>query len=180
MINSIEILSYVIVSLVLLAIIHFIYDGIIAPTIRFHLRNDLFSLRDRIRRLIIEGNLSNSDNETILFVDNSISFFLNKLSSLSLRTYYVARKEIIQNEELRKIIEKRLNSTRQLQNYEVQDIFAKAIMIVEKAFIFNSGILLLLVILIPMIIGLILVKKFKKHISALVMIPTKMANRFII
>ena len=180
MINDMEILSYVIIGLMILAIVHFIYDGIIAPTIRFHLRNDLFSLRDRIRRLIIEGNLSSSDKETILFVDNSIGFFLNKLSSLGLRTYYVARREIVKNEELGKTVEKRLSSMKQLQNNEIQDIFAKAIVIVGKAFIFNSGILLLLAILIPLIIGLTLIKKFKKHISALVMIPPKVANRFII
>ena len=176
-----EVLSYILILLLILSTIHFVYGGIIAPSIRLCIRNDLFALRDRIRRLIIEDKISSSDKEMAIFVDEGISLFIKKLPSFNISTYLAIKKEISQNKEWAETIENRINSIHNVENKEIYHIFEKTNLTLERAFICNSPIVLFLfpIILLAILFELMIIMEFKKLISQLLMTPTKDAHRFI-
>ena len=70
------------ISLAVLAILHFIYEAIILPTIRWNLRNELFSLRDKLRNVVI--NKEQYDPATFELAHSGINHFINRLHHLDL------------------------------------------------------------------------------------------------
>ena len=174
-----KILSCMIIIAFFLAIVHFVYDGIIAPSIRFHLKNDLFSLRDRVRRLIIEDDLNDIDKGAARFVDGTISFFIGRLSLLTLSSGYVAQKEIAKNATLKEKTAERLRAIETSQNNDIRDIFEKTNWTMRLAVTANSGMLLFTVCLFvfPLFFAKAMIKKFKALVSKLIMVPPKEAER---
>ena len=177
-----ELLSYFIIGVFIVSMWHFVYDGIIAPTIRFHLRNDLFLLRDRVRGFLMQDSLDEKEKETALFVHDGISLFIHRLSSLRLSAFYLARAEISRNIELKREIDFRINAIQNIQCDEIRDVFMKANKIIRKAIFFNSGAFLIpatpffVLTVLPIMAGIVMASEFNRFIFELLAIPPRKAR----
>lgn len=61
----------------------FIYQGIVLPGIRLHLRYRVFLLRDRLRRLVIEQKLE-EDNSAFVLLHSRLNFMCTSLARVDL------------------------------------------------------------------------------------------------
>ena len=175
-----ELLSYVIIGVLLVSIWHFVYEGIIVPSILFHLRNDLFLLRDNIRKILIQDLLNDQEKETALFVHDGISLFIHKLPTLRIKNFYAAKKEIDNNIELKREIDSRINAIQNIKHNEVRDIFTKTNKIIRSTVLCNSGALMpfLLLTIVPLVIGIAMASELNRFVSEILAIPPRKARAF--
>lgn len=131
-------MSTFIVVLFFLSLFHFVYDGIILPSVRMNLRNQLFLERDKLREMLIQNGIAKTDTEFFDFLHDGINFYLNRLHILNIVFYYSYYKEIVKNEELRGIIEKRSQLADHSNNKELKKIYNSVNLVLSKAFVFNA------------------------------------------
>lgn len=131
-------MTYVFLVVVLIAIWHFVYDGIIAPSIRQRYRNELFKIRDQLRGAKIEG-IAKSDERAFWFVHDGVDNFLDRLPSLTLLRARSLSVEYDSNESLRKVLKGHLDAVRDCGDQRIKDAFDKTNSIIEKAMIVNFG-----------------------------------------
>ena len=134
----IEIISFILIILFFVSLLHFVYENAIASTARFHLRNELFSLRDKVRREIMSNNFDPTEKQGILFVHDGVSLYINGLPHLNFMTLYHASK-MLKTEEFRREVEKRSAAIRDVKNQEVLDAFSKAHGAIRRAILWNCG-----------------------------------------
>jgi hypothetical protein len=79
-------MSYLIIGLIFLAVMHFIYESIVAPSLRLRVRFELFSLRDELRALKVEHGDRLDDKHFNYLQDsiNSIIFILPRIEIFTL------------------------------------------------------------------------------------------------
>jgi hypothetical protein len=140
------------IILIAAAILHFVYESIIAPSLRLELRFELFRLRDEVRFLKIES--LNNDDEGPQFVEqhfyelqDSINSLICLLFRFDLTTLCAISEEIERDAELKQRVEAR---SRMLDNCvlpAVLEIRRKQFWIATKALAVNSG---------PMLVWLVL------------------------
>lgn len=168
---------YLIGVILVLSLWHFVYEGILAPSYRLHLRNELFSLRDELRKLKIEGHVTEADAKVFEFVHAGINAFLGRLPELTFSAQQHARHELQNNENWREKVEKRLELINACQNEEVRSIFERACSTAAKAFLINSGGWIVYVV--PAVMCLLFYKSFKHLVSELVAAPPAIADRLL-
>lgn len=132
-------LPLLIIILLAIATFHFVYEGIVAPSVRMQLRNKLFCLRDELRQLKVDGQLAKADAEAFWYVHDGISSFLNRLPYLTIGLQISVDKAYRENPALQARIEQRCRLLNSCQNKVITDVFAKTTRVVEEAFIVNSG-----------------------------------------
>src|SRR5687767_577256 len=99
-------MAYLLAVLVLLSIIHFVYESIIAPSLRLSLRYKLFALRDEIRELkMAYGNLF--ADRHFHYMQDSLNALLSVLDRFDLAALIAVGRELKQDPELRKRVEMR-------------------------------------------------------------------------
>lgn len=137
----------------LLVLWHFIYDGIILPTIRLNLRYKLFTLRDRIRTIKNEKQ-DKVDNQVFHYLNNSINVSIRYLSSYNIDLLVKANREFKKNPDLNKRVNHNIKFVHDCSDNEVQNIYLKEIKYCALAFISNSGswLLYFALIIIPILI----------------------------
>jgi hypothetical protein len=170
-------MSTFIIAIVVLAIIHFVYEGIVAPSIRMHLRNRLFTLRDEIRNLKIEGGISAGDETAFWFVHNGINHFLNRLPYLTVMRKVQLEAEYKTNKELREIVTERISVVRGCGNAEIVRIFDKTTFLIEEAFIVNMGGWFFY--LVPIAVVAATISKLSTLASELIATPERDTNRLL-
>lgn len=129
--------TFIIIAIVL-ALVHFVYESIIAPSIRLHLRNRLFELRDCLRVLKIDG-LAKSHEEAFDLLHEGINNLLTRLPQLTVANTVLIENSYKSNPELRQKIDSRVDAIKKCGNNEIVDIFEKTNEIVEAAFMANMG-----------------------------------------
>ena len=164
-----------------MALWHFVYDGIISPTLRFHLKNDLFALRDETRRLLAKDDLNSLDKEIVVCINDSISLFINRLSYLRPSLVYRVNKEIERDRQLQEEVGGRLKSIQNTTNGQLHKVFKDMCTIITKATLYNSGALAipLMLLIIPTIGVLITASTFNKIALELILTPKGKIKRFI-
>jgi hypothetical protein len=91
----------------LLALVYFIYEGIVAPSLRAVSRLQLFALRDRLRKLKMEHRSELSD-EVFRDLQSSINFATAHVSQIDLRLIRNASKAFEHDAELREHVARRI------------------------------------------------------------------------
>lgn len=139
---------YCIVILIAIAILHFVYESIIAPSLRLELRFDLFKLRDEVRLLKIEN--SDVASEASEFVErhfcelqDSINSLIFILSRFDLVTVCAISEAIDRDVELKQRVEARARMLDDCLLPKVLAIRSKQLRIATKALAVNSGPMLL-------------------------------------
>ncbi len=172
-----EALSLAIIILFFLVAWHFVYEGLIASSFRANMRNELFTLRDRIRHLIASGTLPSEDQEGASFVHDGISSFLNRLPGLSLSVFAAAVSEIETDKATVQEIRARLSRIKGSSSTDVKQIFKSTNRIVRKALIVNSG--GWLIYMIPIALIILTFSRLKKNVYRLVSAPPQDVDRLL-
>ncbi len=134
-----EILSHTIIFLLLATVWHFVYEGVIAPTARFHLRNELFALRDGVRYQMVSKNLKDFERESVLFFHDGISQCIHFLSELNIVMLFETNKILVRDNTFKKEVEKRSKALEKIENTNIVEALKKANSLVRKAILWNSG-----------------------------------------
>ncbi len=154
------------------ALFHFIYEGIIIPSVRLYLRYRLFKLRDRVRWLTITERTR--INESLLsYLQNAINNSINLMPIFDLRTLYLAFSSFRNNPDF----EKRSNEVNKLiENHstpETKAIIRKNNKIFTYALLANSGVMFVyaVIFILPFLFLLGFLKTIKLVIKGILSTP---------
>lgn len=161
------------IILMFLTICHFIYNGIILPSIRIHLRNKLFILRDELRNIKLIKR-QNCDDKAFKLIHDGINTYLNRLPLLTMDLKVSFEEEYKKNISLQKEIQHRRSIIENCGDENLKAIFYKANEVLGYAFIANLG--GWFIYLIPVCILLVSISKLSELIKELIVIPSKEAN----
>lgn len=125
--------------LIFLGIWHFFYESVLAPSLRHGYRYDFFELRDRLRNLKIDGNLSQKDEKIYKILDNSICTMIDQMSIISLGNYVRLKQAIDKNDKVKKSIEKTRNFIDSSDSKELIRIEKEIQNLGSKTLIINNG-----------------------------------------
>ncbi len=128
----------VICYLVIVAVFHFVYDGIVLPSIRQHFRNKLFILRDELRSIYIDEK-DTIDREIFNLVHDSLSNFINRIHILTISTRKDFVKRYSGDKGFKKEIDKRRTMVEKYDHQKLKNIIKEADQILKYSFIANSG-----------------------------------------
>lgn len=119
-----------------LAFAHFIYEGIVAPSLRMKLRNQMFELRDELRHL--HATDDRCTREAFDIAHSGINQYINRLHivTLSLMSRF---KAAYRDKAFREEVERRRKALDACKSSELQSIVSRANHNIEAAFAANSG-----------------------------------------
>jgi hypothetical protein len=157
-----------------LALIHFVFEGIIAPSMRMSLRNKLFELRDEIRELK-EIGLNPQDEAVFWHIHDGINSFINKLPHLTVHNQANAVRAYKTNPHLKNVIDARIHMMESCTNSQLKTIFTKTTTVVEEAFLINMGGWFFYVL--PIAVALFAVGYLKRIASSIIVAPSVDTNR---
>lgn len=167
-------MSTIIVIAALLAFLHFLYEGVLAPTYRLHLRNELFELRDEVRTIMIaEGR--QAEDQAFMIVHDAICNALGRLSGLSLSEIARARARLHEDPELARVADERIATVKSSDHERIKEIFQSTNRIVSIAFLTNMGGWFFYLIPIALVVGVM--RRLKFLVSELVTLPERLADR---
>lgn len=159
-------------TFIILVAFHFIFEGIIAPNLRFEVRTKLFSLRDKLRMLKLAHPNELSDEVYFLLQEN-INKQLRNMSHINIVNVIQALRTVDHSE-----IEKRTDEIERLLNSselakEVREIHESEISLFGFSFIANSGAwsLYLFPLVAVFILGLLGAAKVSKFFTPVSMMP---------
>lgn len=139
---------YCIIILTAVAVLHFVYESIVAPSLRLGLRYELFRLRDEVRLLKIEE--LHADSEGPQFVErhfhelqDSINSLICILYGFDLVTVCAISEEIDRDAGLKQRVEARSRSLDDCALPEVLAIRRRQFRMAARALAVNSGPMLL-------------------------------------
>jgi len=165
-----------IIAILIISILHFIYDGIILPGIRQHNRNKLFALRDRLRWEMIQG-IQPEDIEAFNLIHDAVNIFTNRLPMLTISVQKAFKEDLEHNEKLRDIIQKRRKILNSCSNENIKNIALEMNGVLENTYIANAG--GWFIYLIPIAIIVSTLKSLAEISSELTMAPPQEVHRII-
>jgi len=119
------------------AVLHFVWESIIAPSVRLGIRFELFALRDRLRRLkIMQNGLTDGAYHS---VEDGIHSALHILYDIDLPLLKLLENAIRKDEKLQERIRKRQALVADSGCDELNEIMRAVQKIVEKTAVINSG-----------------------------------------
>jgi hypothetical protein len=131
-------MSYLILSMAILAVIHFIYESIIAPSLRLSIRYELFCLRDQLRQLKIEHG-DELDDKHFCYLQDSINTIISALPRIEIVAIAHMKTVLENDDELRN----RLNVRQEILDDciipEMTEIRRKSIALSIRALGVNGG-----------------------------------------
>lgn len=157
-----------------MAVWHFVYEGIVAPTLRMHLRNRLFSLRDELRR-INPNTLSGDDRIAYWFVHNGINNFLNRLPNITIHALKKLERQYQSDAEGMAAINDHLKRVTEASNKDIVDIFGKTNRVIGEAMLVNAGATFIYVI--PLAIVVMFARSIQVCVSRLIIAPPRDIER---
>lgn len=126
----------------ILAIIHFAYENIIAPTLRIYQRNQLFELRDELRDIDF-NTLNEQDKQIFEYVEVSLTSCIQNLPYANIYNFTQYKHEYDKNEVLRKSVREKAHKIQNCSVCKIKDIFNTSGEIIYRTIWINSGMLFL-------------------------------------
>jgi hypothetical protein len=109
-----------ILVIIIVSVIHFIYDGIVMPSLRLGVRYRLFALRDEIRCLKCEHAESFSD-DVFKNIDEGISFNIANLHNINFYVVAETNRLVRNSDQLRSLVAKRIKLIEDCPVMEVKE-----------------------------------------------------------
>jgi len=131
-------MTYLIYAFVGFAFLHFIYEGIIAPSLRLEVRFKLFQLRDDLRMLKIE-HAEKLDDRHFHYLQDSINNVIRGLPNFSLAMLYDLMERISKDRELKARLDARAKILDDCQIEQARKIREQGVRLVQQALSINSG-----------------------------------------
>jgi len=135
--------------IIALAVVHFIYEGIVLPSIRLSLRYKLFALRDELRWLKIDKS-SEVNNESFAYLQSAINNSIKLLPAINVKALFSVNKIFEKNPELLKIAKERFEFVYANSTDKMRSIMKDNFKIFTYAFIANN--MILFIYLLPIVI----------------------------
>jgi hypothetical protein len=151
-----------------LALTHFVYEGILAPSFRASYRLQLFALRDRLRKLKWEQQDKLSD-EVFFDLQSSINFAVVRLNQIDLHLIKNAKRAFERDEKLRKQVERRIAMFDACPVEELHRIRFEYFDALDNVVMVNSG--GWTPYLIPVVIGFVLKESVQSAIKNVFSLP---------
>jgi hypothetical protein len=158
-------MSYLILVLVSLATIHFVYESIIAPSLRLSIRYDLFALRDQLRSLKIE-HADQLDDKHFHYLQDSINSIILALPRIDAMTIAHVKNAIEKDAALKERLIARQKILDDCTIPELRGIRKKSIELSVVALGVNSGMWAIYVIPAMAVGGIY--KSIERRIKALI------------
>lgn len=133
-------MSYLVLGLILLSIIHLIYESVIAPSLRLKLRFDLFALRDEVRSLKVEHGDMLRDRH-FKYLEDSINSTILMLPRFELSVIRKINEELKKDKELDARVQERMRVLDDCNISRIAEIRKKSLDLANKSFVINSGML---------------------------------------
>lgn len=169
-------MKYLILLVLFVATFHFVYEAIVAPSLRLKLRNKLFSLRDELRSLKIAG-ISKEDEQAFWLVHEGINAYINRLPNLTVYGRHKAMAAYREDAELRARVEKRLEVLNNCRNQTITNVLERVALVVEEAFLVNMG--GTFVYIVPAALVAVTLGSLKRLAKSLVLTPEKDTPRVV-
>ena len=131
-------MSYLIAALIVIAILHLLFESIIAPSVRMKLRFELFSLRDDLRRLKADRDPSVS-NRQFECLQESINVLIGVLHRFDGATLVAVEYELRRNPLLRTQVDARARILDGCTSRRARAIRARSVQLATAALAVNSG-----------------------------------------
>lgn len=160
--------------IIVIAVYHLIYEGILLPSIRLNMRFKFFRLRDRLRALKLE-HTNGLDDEIFMYMQDSINASIKLLPQVTFSSIHTAGKKLQHDEKLREWIRKKEELIDNCHVQEVQAIRSENIRLLAGAVIANSGGWFIYIV--PMIAAVLCFHKLKEFITKLVLFPGKEVDK---
>lgn len=129
---------YLVYVIFIVAIFHFTWEALLAPSFRLGLRYELFRLRDRLRKL--HYTQPNDCNEEVFrYLQGIINNGIRLLPRTDFSLLSSAERAIANDEGLRKRIEKRRELLDACRNNDIEAIERQIRFIAQRAFAVNTG-----------------------------------------
>lgn len=119
------------------AFLHFIYEGIVAPSIRTKLRNDMFELRDELRNLHISKD-DRCSREAFEIAHTGVNQYLDRLHAVTI-SFMRRFREAYKDADFRADVERRQMVLNSCESTELRKIVASANSRIELALFANSA-----------------------------------------
>lgn len=139
-----------------MAVIHFIYERIILPSIRLSFRAKLFQIRDAVRSELLFSSLSVKDKKAAELVHRGLNNAINRLHMLTLSNKVIVTKRVMDSSELRNAMMEYKNTIDSCESIVVKKALCDANKVMDDVFLANSFFALLY--LFPVVIFYMLVK----------------------
>jgi hypothetical protein len=134
-------LAFLVIVAGLYCVLHFIWESIIAPSVRLTIRFELFALRDRLRSLKIAQKELTDD--AFHSVEDGIHSALHVLYDIDLPLLLHIKSAINKDDKLQERIKRRQAVVSESGCDELHEIMNKVQAIVEKTAVINTGWLIL-------------------------------------
>lgn len=123
--------------LCVLAILHFIYERIVLPSVRLHYRNELFKIRDTVRNEMISG-VEGKDVEIAKLVHDGLNNTINRLHYLTLGNKVRAQMKFENNESMRNHVKKHVDLMMSSENETLKTALNDTVCVMDKVLLFNN------------------------------------------
>ncbi|HFC8519030.1 hypothetical protein [Neisseria wadsworthii] len=167
----------ILLVIIILSVFHFIYEGIVTPTLRVYQRNKLFVLRDKLREIDYQ-KLRGNDKYAYEYIErglNNIIFNLSKLNSYSFHKYI---EKVEKDLELQKEIAARSEKIKQASIQDLKEIYEEAGKITYDTVCINSG--AWFIYLIPIVLSILFFSKGLRLAKALFVTPNCQTEEIIV
>lgn len=151
-----------------IALTHFVYEGILAPSFRASYRLKLFALRDRLRKLKMEERENLSD-EVFFDLQSSINFAVGRLQQIDLHLVKNATDAFERDEKLREQVKQRVAMFEACPIPELHHIRLEYFNALDNVVLVNSG--AWIPYLIPVVVGFALKTSVQSAIKNVFSLP---------
>ena len=160
-------IAWLILIAAVLCLWHFVWEGIVAPSLRMQIRDRIFALRDELRNRIIDGDPASADRafDYLQEIMNTSIVYLSAADPVSL---YMAKRAFARDENFRLESEKRLQVIE--ANDVARDISKRLNRLYGDAFLVNSG--GWFIYLIPLLLTLVLFSTIIDFFRQILALPT--------
>jgi len=131
-------MTYLIFTFGALVLLHFVYEGIIAPSLRLNLRFRLFQLRDELRMLKIRHG-SDFDDKHFHYLQDGVNNLLSGLPRIDITLLVRVMNEIASDKQLKQRMDARAKILDDCKLDDARRLRKQSIEIVERALTINSG-----------------------------------------
>lgn len=157
-----------ILVLLAMAVAHFVYEEILAPSFRQRLRFHLFQQRDRLRALRISlGDALKP--EAFGLLQDSANTAIRLLPSIDITTVIEVNSAFSHDRGLRERVAKRVAILKGCKVPEIQEINRELAISLAWAIAVNNG--LLLAIIVPAVIGVVYWRRWLSFIGKILAVP---------
>ena len=146
----------ILLIIVILSIFHFIYEGIVAPTLRVYQRNKLFVLRDKLREIDYQ-ELKGNDKYAYEYIERGLNNIISNLPKLNSYSFHRYIEKIEKDSKLKKEITTRSEKIKQTSIQDLKEIYEEAGKVTYDTVCINSG--AWFIYLIPIVLSILFFSK---------------------